>query len=563
MPLPGTSACSSDSPEELIGDLDGRSETMACTVVVDAVDEAIDSRKLLSDLLLPLARRPGLRVIIGARRHVVPLGAEVSLLVDLDSDNYRDPQALADYAYQLLVAAREPGVPTPYRDRDDIAATVAKAIAEKATARPTPGGQAESFLLAQLLARAIRAGQDVLDLTRRDWAEQLPTSVGAAFDEDLLRLGKHQPTARALLTALAWAKGAGLPWETIWVPVAQASAALAGDSAPQLDDAEVKWLLRNAGAYIVEDLGPGGRSVFRPFHDLLAAHLRGEPTKEQNEANPAATGAWQQRRAQAEQAITDALLGTVPAADDHTRDWEVAHPYLLTYLAQHAAAGGLEELLQDTGFLTHADPVTLAPLLAALPAGSADGAADTYRASYAVHSRQPSAGRAQILAVDAARYGYFALARRLSSAAMWQPAWATGQSMTAELRLTLTSHTGRVAAVAVGRVGDREVIVSGGKDGTVQVWDAASGQPVGLPLTGPADRVAAVAVGQGEDREVMIAGGKDGTVQVWDAVSGQPVGPPLTGHNGPVAAVAGGRGPGTATWSSPAAPTGLYGCGTR
>ena len=156
--IAGYLGLSSDSPEELISDLDGRSETMAYTVVVDAVDEAIDSRKLLSDLLLPLARRPGLPVIIGARRHVVPPGAEVSLLVDLDSDNYRDPQALADYAHQLLVAAREPGVPSPYRNRDDMAATVAKAIAEKATARPTAGGQAESFLLAQLLARAIRTG---------------------------------------------------------------------------------------------------------------------------------------------------------------------------------------------------------------------------------------------------------------------------------------------------------------------------------------------------------------------------------------------------------------------
>ena len=39
-------------------------------------------------------------------------------------------------------------------------------------------------------------------------------------------------------------------------------------------------------------------------------------------------------------------------------------------------------------------------------------------------------------------------------------------------------------AVAVGRAGDRDVIVSGGDDGTVRVWDAATGQPAGPPLTG-------------------------------------------------------------------------------
>ena len=33
-------------------------------------------------------------------------------------------------------------------------------------------------------------------------------------------------------------------------------------------------------------------------------------------------------------------------------------------------------------------------------------------------------------------------------------------------------------AVAVGRAGDRDVIVSGGDDGTVRVWDAVTGQPV-------------------------------------------------------------------------------------
>ena len=45
--------------------------------------------------------------------------------------------------------------------------------------------------------------------------------MAEAFDEDLARLGDKQPLARALLAALAWAKGPGLPWENIWVPVAR------------------------------------------------------------------------------------------------------------------------------------------------------------------------------------------------------------------------------------------------------------------------------------------------------------------------------------------------------
>jgi WD40 repeat protein len=73
------------------------------------------------------------------------------------------------------------------------------------------------------------------------------------------------------------------------------------------------------------------------------------------------------------------------------------------------------------------------------------------------------------------------------------------------------------------RAGDREVIVSGGWDSTVQVWDAATGQPVGQPLTGHTRTVHAVAIGRAGGREVIVSGSRDSTVRVWDAVSGQPL----------------------------------------
>jgi hypothetical protein len=278
---------SADNPEDLLEDLAERPETSSRIVVIDAVDEARNPRRLLTDLLLPLARRPGLRVVVGARRRVLPPASDTSLLVDLDSDGYRDPQALADYAHQLLVAAREPDVPSPYRDRDDdTAITVAEAIASKATERPTAAGQQEqqeSFLLAQLLARAVRGRQQILDVTGAGWAEQLPADVGAAFDEDLRGLGEREPAARVLLAALAWAKGSGLPWEGIWVPVAQALAAHSETGAQQLDRNDVRWLLDNAGAYVVEDRVSGRRSgrsttCWRPTCAASQATSRSPPT---------------------------------------------------------------------------------------------------------------------------------------------------------------------------------------------------------------------------------------------------------------------------------------------
>ena len=81
---------------------------------------------------------------------------------------------------------------------------------------------------------------------------------------------------------------------------------------------------------------------------------------------PQPAGAWQQRRAGTEQVITGALLATVPADRQGQRDWPTAHPYVRTYLAQHAAAAGpgaFSALVQDADFLAAADPVTLSPLL--------------------------------------------------------------------------------------------------------------------------------------------------------------------------------------------------------
>ena len=89
----------------------------------------------------------------------------------------------------------------------------------------------------------------------------------------------------------------------------------------------------------------------------------------------------------------------------------------------------------------------------------------------------------------------------------------------------LTGHTGNVKGVAIGRIGDRDVIVSGSTDGTVRVWDQ-HGAPVGGPLTYRLNQVLAVAVGRLGDRDVIISGELFGAVRVWDE-HGAPVGEPL------------------------------------
>ncbi|MDQ0258211.1 hypothetical protein J2W20_000086 [Sinomonas atrocyanea] len=91
-----------------------------------------------------------------------------------------------------------------------------------------------------------------------------------------------------------------------------------------------------------------------------------------------------------------------------------------------------------------------------------------------------------------------------------------------------------VNGVAFSPDGSR--IVSGGADGTLRLWAAGSGGPVGAPMTGHHGAVNSVAFSPDGSR--IVSGGADGTLRLWAAGSGAPVGAPMTGHQGAVNSVA-------------------------
>jgi WD40 repeat protein len=94
-------------------------------------------------------------------------------------------------------------------------------------------------------------------------------------------------------------------------------------------------------------------------------------------------------------------------------------------------------------------------------------------------------------------------------------------------------HTASVLSLAPGAVRDRAVIVSSAAvdDHAVWVWDATTGQPVGPSLPSGLVSVDSIAAGRVGDRDVVVTGELDsrpaGQIRIWDPVSGVPTGDPL------------------------------------
>lgn len=96
----------------------------------------------------------------------------------------------------------------------------------------------------------------------------------------------------------------------------------------------------------------------------------------------------------------------------------------------------------------------------------------------------------------------------------------------------LLSHDSPIDAAALSPDGKR--ILTGGDDATARLWDAKTGEPIGLPLHHPST---VFAVAFSPDGKTLATGGHDGTARLWDADTGRPRGRPLS-HSGEVFAVA-------------------------
>ena len=212
---------------------------------------------------------------------------------------------------------------------------------------------------------------------------------------------------------------------------------------------------------------------------------------------------------------------------------EVLSPYLFRYLAEHVGSANLwTELGDDAGLVDQLDDSAVA--------------LEAFRSGYGRPGGLPAAVVTTMIARDelaAAGPAQRGLTRALAAFRAYgaEPSLADPRLRWARMtrsvpHLRLTGHRGPVESVAFGGLPDgRVLLATGGDDGTVRLWDPATGTPVGDPLTGHTGRVSSVAFGRLPDGRVLLAtGSHDHTVRLWDPATGTPVGDPLTGHTAEV-----------------------------
>jgi hypothetical protein len=476
-------------------------------IVVDALDEAREPERLAENLLAPLDSIPKVKLLVGTRpEHARSLG-DGAVPLHVDDHKYFDEVDLADYVASRLLRHEEKGAETPYHGKETAARDVAAAVAERA---------GPNFLIARLVAEDLLAAPEALDRAAIQ-AQEFPATVAKAFEQFLARFGTDEGRARDLLRPLAWAEGVGLPWGNIWPALASAL------SGKPYEDEDIRWVLKRAGSFVVEALEQD-RSVYRLYHQALADYLRQRGEEEATE-----------------RLIVNALAGTVTALSEAgaKRDWRLAHPYVQAHLAEHAVTCRmLADLVTDPLFLLAADADRLLSVVEAHPGEIPAEIEHVYKGAFHHLKEKPIDEAASYLEMTARKSQLTSLASRISKLPLdptWSVPWASWAPVSTHR--VLGSDLGAVTALAVAEQQGRTMIVSGGKDGSIRIWDLDEGRAAGAPLTGHTRGVTALAVAERQGRTVIVSGGKDGSIRIWDMERGRAVGASLTGHTRGVTAL--------------------------
>jgi WD40 repeat protein len=459
----------------------------ALTVIVDALDEAVEPLEIAQRVLLRIAQVPGVRLIVGTRRSTqegpaLPETRDMDIL-DVLMPERDGPQLHLDY--EPFAVARYLGRllrdGLPGAAAGDVQAAVDQVISDE-----------REFLYARLAAHEILADPGYLRTDRRDDLRVLlGHDYAGLFNVAVRRLTDGAPQNRALLTALASAEGRGLPMlDQVWQAVARACA----EPGLRIETPHIAELLRQAEPYLILD-SEDDQSVYRLAHRALAELLGAGETPRRHVA------------------IVRELLAAAGPGEPLNR-------YVAAHLCGHAArvpeAWWL--IAERPDVLDRLDPASVAAH--AFPAGLANVPPEIAGVAMMADvldqaGEQDRPGWRQI---GTARHGGHP---GLAVAGHWSPRWAALAHRPPSH--VVGRHPGPVTALAVASsdAGQLMIVSCGDAGRAVRIWDPASAPGAGGRTAGTAGvRPRALVVFQDRNRRTRIAvGAEDRTLSILDGRS--------------------------------------------
>lgn len=517
------------------------------SIVIDALDEANEKSSLVRSVLDPLRRQhpEKLCLLIGVRSpggdgvvgdvtvdgEPLPdlMRAELdAVAIPVDRAPWWNPADIDVFVRNILTNTHG----SLYRNEVGTVAEVSEAISKVA---------GTSYLMARVAAESLAARDEIIAPDDQAWLGTLNDGLLGVFRDDLkvsIPTAADRRKGVALLRAVAFARGNGLPWNSVWARVA--TAVDAGDRASRSygDDA-VEWLLESRlNAYLVTDR-QDGLTVYRLLHDQLQKTLQHqwrellEDPAEQASENNAMPPVADYEIEDVEERIFSELSVLVPKRPSVAVD-QTPPVYVRRYLAEHALDGGVLGQL-PISFLPYLD---LAGLRAAIGV-SADRRDLEESVSWLPLMRQVThlwdwenpARNAAAIEMWAALTG-----TRLPGpvGGPWRMRWAAGPP---DNGIVLGRHDHDVSSTATADLSGTPIAVTGGMSGVLRIWDLSKGMNYREPIDTGGGAVLSVATARLADDILAVTGCADGTVRIWELPSGRAVDGPLRHGSAAVVAV--------------------------
>ena len=488
------------------------------TVMVDGLDEC-QQAFAVAGVLRDLAATGSLRLVVGTRwstfddpdqrpekdtRLLDAVCGEGVTVVPVE----RDAAAVAGFVRNRLERA-EVGTPDQV---EHLVESLEHALGETALS-------SKGFLFGSLLVHELLADRTLLDRPA-ELERMLAGSHRDLFATAVHRLGEKSPVYGALLEALGFALGRGMP--DLDGVIRSVAARLGG--MPEPDDEEIRAFRSDAARYVVTDAERGQtvyRLAHRTFQDYYVSEGAGATAAERNEA------------------IVEALIDAADRREDPRR----VNPYVERYLSGHAAlagSGGWERLGERTDVLDLLEPAAVAgdALRTPLPTRALPDSIVAVIASRHLMAASDVADREGLRQLGLARATgdtSFPPARdagvdptwRIRSAVLRQQPVHTTLEAPADVRALTTFEAGEVPLVAAAC-----------GDGRVQLWSAADGDAIAPPMRTGLECAWSVCCFTGTHGGPVVAvGGDRGAIELWDPALNERVGRRSTGEDGPVRAL--------------------------